>query len=139
MSEQTKRKAAALILSASSILLNSVWVVLPFYFYGLRGRSGVLYGQYTLLQTFSFHPTGWVWWTLVGLQVFAVLTVASGVSGSLSRVLRLSLLIIPAIGLLLLDTYIAYRWGTLALWTMYVIGALPSLLLMCAAACHAKS
>ena len=139
MPEQTKRKVAALILSAFSILLNSVWVTLPFSFYGLRGRSGVLYGRYTLLQTFSFHPTGWVWWTLVGLQVFAVLTVASGVSASLSRFLRLSLLITPAIGLLLLDAYIAYRWGTPALWTMYVIGALPSLLLMCAAACYAKS
>jgi len=137
--EETKRKAAALILSASSILLNSFWVALDFYFYGLRGRSSVLYGRYTLLQTFSFHPTGWVWWTLVGLQVFAVLTVASGVIDSLSRVLRLALFTIPAIGLLLLDAYIAYRWATPALWTMYVIGALPSLLLMCAAVCYAKS
>lgn len=99
----------------------------------------MLYGQYTLLQTFSLHPTGWVWWTLVGLQVFAVLAVASSVSGSPSRVLRLSLLMIPAIGLLVLDGYIAYRWGTLALWTMYMIGALPGLLLMCAAACYTKS
>ena len=99
----------------------------------------MLYGRYTLLQTFSFHPTGWVWWTLVGLQVFGVLTVASGVMGSLSRVLRLSLFIIPAIGLLLLNAYIAYRWGTPTLWTMYVIGVLPSLLLMCAAASYAKS
>jgi len=99
----------------------------------------VLYGRYTLLETFSFHPTGWVWWTLVGLQVFTLVVVASGVIGGLSRAPRVTIFMIPAIGLLLLDAYIAYRWGTLTLWTMYVIGALPGLLMMCASACYAKS
>ncbi len=137
--DHTKRMATALVLSVLSIIVNFVLVTLPFYFYGLRGRSGVLYGQYTLLQTFSFHPSGWVWWALLGLQVFVTLTLATGVLARHGRAFTLSLFVIPAMGLLLLDAYIAYRWGTLALWTMYAMGALPSLLLMCAGACYAKS
>lgn len=139
ISDHTKRKAIALMLSVFSILANFMWVTLPFYFYGLRGRSGVLYGQYTLLQTFSFHLSGWVWWALVGLQVFATLTIVTGVSAGHGRAFRVSIFAVPAMALLLLDAYVAYRWGTLALWTMYVIGALPSLLLTCAGARYAKS
>lgn len=133
----TKRRSIALILVILSILVNLGWASLPFYAYGLRGRSGLLYGRYTLLQTFSFHPVGWLWWTLVGLQVFAMLVVAANAVG-LNRIVRLVCLMVPAIGLLLLDAYIALRWGTLRLWTMYSIGALPGLLLVASGACYTR-
>lgn len=133
------RRTIAFILSVLSILVNLEWVALPFSFYGLGGRSRILYGQYTLLQTFSFHPIGWLWWILLGLQAFAVLAVAAGVLTGLRRALRLGVFLLPAIGLLLLDAYIAFRWGTLLLWPMYVIEVIPSLLLAGSGACYLRS
>ena len=133
------RRTIAFTLSVLSILVNLAWVALPFSFYGLGGRSRILYGQYTLLQTFSFHPIGWLWWILLGLQAFAVLAVAAGVLTGLRRALRLGVFLLPAIGLLLLDAYVAFRWGTLLLWPMYVIGVIPSLLLAGSGACYLRS
>jgi hypothetical protein len=129
----------AFILSVLSILANLEWVTLPFSFYGLSGRSRILYGQYTLVQTFSFHPIGRLWWALVGLQAFAVLAVSAGVVVGLRRALRLGVFLLPAVGLLLLDVYVAYRWGAFSMWLMYLIGAIPSLLLAGSGACFLRS
>jgi hypothetical protein len=107
-----------------------VWVSIPFSGYGLGGRSRILYGHLTLLQTFSFHPLGWLWWILLGLQVFAALALAAGVLSSRDRLVGLCVFGMPAAGLLLLDFYIAYRWAAIALWTMYVTGAIPGVLLL---------
>jgi hypothetical protein len=130
-------RSAALVAAVLSILTNIEWVILPFSFYGLRGRPGVLYGRYTLLQTFSFHPIGWVWWVLVGLQVFAILAVAAGAVGR-ERIVQVITFALPAIGLLLLDVYIALRWGDPSLWEMYALGAVPGILLLGSGGCHAK-
>jgi hypothetical protein len=129
---------AALVLGLLSILSNLEWATLPFSFYGLRGRSGVLYGDYTLLQTFSFHPSGWIWWALLGLEVFATLMIAADAAPSDLGV-AVSIFVLPGIGILSLDAYIAYRWGTLELWRMYVLGAVPALLLLGSGACYTKS
>ena len=128
----------ARVLAALSILANFEWVVLPFSFYGLHGRSEILYGSYSLIQTFSFHPTGWVWWALVGLQVFAVLTVVVGTVAP-ERIVRIITLALPAIGLLLLDAYIALRWGAPSLWKMYALGAIPGILLLGSGLCDMAS
>jgi hypothetical protein len=128
---------ASLVAAVTSILTNIEWVMLPFSFYGMHGRPGVLYGRYTLLQTFSFHPIGWVWWVLVGLQVFAILAVVAGALGR-ERIVMVITFALPAIGLLLLDVYIALRWGDPSLWEMYTMGALPGILLMGSGVCHAK-
>lgn len=133
-----KWRAASLVLAILSIAANLEWVNLPFSFYGLHGRSGVLYGEYTLLQTFYFHPAGGLWWVLIGLQVFAVLVIVTNVTG-LGTEFKMTLLTVPAIGLLMLDLYIGHRWGTLALWSMYVMGAIPGLLLIGSGICYAKS
>jgi hypothetical protein len=128
---------AARVLAALSILANFEWVVLPFSFYGLYGRPGILYGSYSLIQTFSFHPTGWVWWALVGLQVFAGLTEVVGTVAP-DRIVRIITFAIPAIGLLLLDAYIALRWGAPSLWKMYALGAVPGILLLGSGICDAR-
>lgn len=135
MIDTKAHRSLAFILSFLSILANFEWVILPFSFYGLSGRSRILYGQYTLLQTFSFHPAGWVWWILLGLQVFAVLAIVAGILIGLGRVSRSVVFLLPAIGLLMLDSYIALRWGAFSLWPMYVIGAIPGVLLVVAGAC----
>jgi len=139
MIDTSARRNTAVSLSVFSILANLEWVTLPFSFYGLVGRSRVLYGQYTLMQTFSFHPTGWLWWTLFGLQAFTVLAAASGVLIGLSRALRLGVFLLPAVGLFVLDVYVAFRWGTPSMWLMYLIGVIPSLLLAGSAACFLRS
>ena len=128
---------AARVLAALSILANFEWVVLPFSFYGLYGRPGILYGNYSLIQTFSFHPTGWVWWALVGLQVFAGLTEVVGTVAP-DRIVRIITFALPAIGLLLLDAYIALRWGAPSLWKMYALGAVPGILLLGSGICDAR-
>ena len=128
---------AARVLAALSILANFEWVVLPFSFYGLYGRPGILYGSYSLIQTFSFHPTGWVWWALVGLQVFAGLTVVVGTVAP-ERIVGIITFALPAIGLLLLDAYIALRWGAPSLWKMYALGAVPGILLLGSGICNAN-
>lgn len=127
----------ARVLAAFSILANLEWVVLPFSSYGLHGRPGILYGSYSLIQTFSFHPTGWVWWALVGLQVFAGLTVVVGTVAP-ERIVRVITFALPAIGLLLLDAYIALRWGAPSLWKMYALGAVPGILLLGSGICNAR-
>lgn len=127
----------ALVLAVLSLLANLEWVILPFSFYGLHGRPGILYGSYTLIQTFSFHPVGWVWWALVGLQVFAILTVAADTVAP-ERIVRVITFALPAIGLLLLDAYIALRWGAPSLWKMYTLGAVPGILLLGSGVCHAR-
>ena len=127
----------ALVLAALSILANLEWVVLPFSFYGMRGRPGILYGSYSLIQTFSFHPIGWVWWVLFGLQVFGILTASTGAVAP-ERIVRIITFALPAIGLLLLDVYIALRWGDPSLWEMYTLGAVPGILLLGSGVCHAK-
>lgn len=139
MIDTSARRTTAFILSVLSILVNLEWVTLPFSFYGLGGRSRILYGQHTLIQTFSFHPTGWLWWTLFGLQAFAVLAAATGVLIGLSRALRLGVFLLPAVGLFLLDVYVAFRWGTLSMWLMYLIGVIPGLLLAGSGACFLRS
>jgi hypothetical protein len=139
MIDTSARRNTAVSLSVFSILANLEWVTLPFSFYGLVGRSRVLYGQYTLMQTFSFHPTGWLWWTLFGLQAFTVLAAASGVLIGLSRALRLGVFLLPAVGFFVLDVYVAFRWGTPSMWLMYLIGVIPSLLLAGSAACFLRS
>jgi hypothetical protein len=127
----------ARVLAAFSILANFEWVVLPFSFYGLYGRPEILYGSYSLIQTFSFHPTGLVWWALVGLQVFAGLTVVLGTVAP-ERIVRIITFALPAIGLLLLDAYIALRWGAPSLWKMYALGAVPGILLLGSGICNAR-
>jgi hypothetical protein len=127
----------ARVLVAFSILANLEWVVLPFFSYGLHGRPGILYGSYSLIQTFSFHPTGWVWWALFGLQVFAGLTVVVGTVAP-ERIVRILTFALPAIGLLLLDAYIALRWGDASLWKMYAIGAVPGILLLGSGICNTR-
>lgn len=127
----------ALVLAVLSLLANLEWVILPFSFYGLHGRPGILYGSYSLIQTFSFHPVGWVWWALVGLQVFAVLTLAADTVAP-ERIVRVITFALPAIGLLLLDAYIALRWGAPSLWKMYTLGAIPGMLLLGSGVCHAR-
>ncbi len=139
MIDTSARRTTAFFLSVLSILANLEWVTLPFSFYGLVGRSRILYGQYTLIQTFSFHPTGWLWWTLFGLQAFAVLAAAAGALTGLRRAVSLGVFLLPAIGLLLLDVYVALRWETFSMWPMYLIGAMPSLLLAGSAACFLRS
>jgi hypothetical protein len=126
------------VLAALSILANLEWVVLPFSFYGMRGRPGILYGSYSLIQTFSFHPTGWVWWVLFGLQVFGILTASTGAVAP-ERIVRIITFALPAIGLLLLDAYIALRWGDPSLWKMYAIGAVPGILLLGSGLCDIAS
>jgi hypothetical protein len=133
-----KRRGAAFILAVLSILSNLEWVTLPFYFFGLRGRSGVIYGRYTLFQTFSFHPAGVVWWVLLGLQVFMTLAIFAGSIGR-DRALSLLSLGLPAIALLMLDAYVAVRWNAIWLWKMYVIGAFPGILLLGSGILHSKS
>ena len=127
----------ALVLAVLSLLANLEWVILPFSFYGLHGRPGILYGRYSLIQTFSFHPVGWVWWALVGLQVFAILTLAADTVAP-ERIVRVITFALPAIGLLLLDAYIALRWGAPSLWKMYTLGAIPGMLLLGSGVCHAR-
>ena len=139
MIDTSTRRTVAVVFSVLSVVVNLEWVTLPFSLYGLGGRSRILYGQYTLLQTFSFHPTGLLWWILIGLQTFAVLAAATGALIGLRRALRLGVFLLPAIGLFLLDAYIAFRWGALILWPMYVIGAVPSLLLAGSGACYLGS
>jgi hypothetical protein len=131
------RRNAALVAAVLSILTNIEWVILPFSFYGLHGRPEVLYGKYTLLQTFSFHPIGWVWWVLVGLQLFAILAVVAGAVGR-ERIVTVITFASPAIGLLLLDVYIALRWGDPSLWKMYALGAVPGILLLGSGICDAR-
>lgn len=133
-----KWNAAALVLAILSILSNLKWVTLPFYFFGLRGRSGVIYGSYTLLQTFSFHPAGIVWWVLLGLQVFMTLAVAAGALGQ-DRTVRLLGFGLLAIALLMLDAYVAVRWNAISLWKMYAIGTVPGILSLGSGICHSKS
>jgi hypothetical protein len=132
-----KRRATAPILAAISILANLEWVSLPFSFYGLRGRPGVLYGEYTLLRTFYFHPTGYFWWGLMGLQVLA--TLLAVFNARLSLLARLIVFIIPAAGLLALDVYFVLRGGNLNLWSMYAVGVVAPLLLVGSGFCYAKS
>ena len=127
----------ALVLAVLSLLANLEWVILPFSFYGLHGRPGILYGRYSLIQTFSFHPVGWVWWALVGLQVFAILTLAADTVAP-ERIVRVITFALPAIGLLLLDAYIALRWGAPSLWKMYTLGAIPGMLLLGSGVCYAR-
>jgi len=131
-------RTAALSFAILTILANLYWVSLPFSFYGLRGRSGVLYGEYTLFETFYFHPVGQVWWVLLGLQVFAAVVALANVRG-LKPVVRLLIFGVPAVGLLLLDLYIALRWSTLVFWSMYALGVVSGLLSVGAGACYAKS
>jgi len=118
-------------------LANLEWVALPFSFYGLHGRPGIMYGSYSLIQTFSFHPIGWVWWVLFGLQVFAGLTVFVGTVAP-ERIVRIITFALPAVGLLLLDAYVALRWGAPSLWEMYTLGAFPGILLLGSGICDAK-
>lgn len=73
------------------------------------------------------------------MQAFSVLAVAAGVLIGLRRALRVGVFLLPAIGLVLLDAYVAFRWGTLLLWPMYVIGVIPSLLLAGSGACYLRS
>ena len=96
-----------------------------------------MYGSYSLIQTFSFHPIGWVWWVLFGLQVFAGLTVFVGTVAP-ERIVRIITFALPAVGLLLLDAYVALRWGAPSLWEMYTLGAFPGILLLGSGICDAK-
>jgi hypothetical protein len=131
-------RIVAVVLAAFSILANIEWVVLPFSFYGLLGRPRVLYGSYSLIQTFSFHPLGWVWWVLFGLQIFGILVASTGTVAP-ERIVRVITFALPAIGLLLLDTYFALRWGAPSLWKMYAIGAVPGILLLGSSLCNIAS
>ncbi len=50
--------------SIASLTVNWIWVNLPFSFMGLRGRQAVLFGDFTLLQTFLLpHPYLALWIT----------------------------------------------------------------------------
>jgi hypothetical protein len=131
-------QSAAVILSIVSVLVNLGWVNLPFYFYGLRGRSGIIYGAYTLAITFSIHPIGWLWWILIGLQVFATLLVVVKIQ-RLSSIFRFGVFALPGLLQLLLVLFIADRFGTLGLWSMYALGLFPGILLLGAGACFAKA
>jgi hypothetical protein len=137
LSGRNKWRAASLILAILSIVANLEWVSLPFSFYGLRGRSGVLYGDYTLLQTFYFHPSGRVWWVLFVVQVFLVLLIALD-APALGSGWRLVIFGLPSLGLLLLDVYIAQRWDALGLWSMSAVGAIAVFLLAGSAVCYTK-
>jgi hypothetical protein len=136
-SDARKWRATGVMLAAISILANLEWVSLSFSFYGLRGRPGVLYGEYTLLQTFYFHPTGYFWWGLMGLQVFATLLAVFGVR--LTLLARLIIFMIPAVGLFALDLYFVLRGGTLNLWSMYAVGVIAPFLLVGSGFCYARS
>lgn len=133
-----KWRAISFTLSILSILANLEWVTLPFSFYGLRGRSGVLYGEYTLLQTFHFHYSGIFWWLIIGLQVFSALIVGMNLS-TLRAESKIVLFLLPAIMLLLLDIYVMQRWNAPVLWTMYAIGVVPALILIASGLCYTKS
>jgi hypothetical protein len=137
LSSRNKWRTASLLLAILSILANYEWASIPFSFYGLRGRSGVLYGDYTLLQTFYFHPLGRVWWVVVGLQVFVVLLIALGVTTS-RPIAEVGIFGPPSLGLLLLDIYIAERWDILGLWSMFAVGLVAVFLLALSAVCYSK-
>jgi hypothetical protein len=130
-------RLAALTLAILSILVNVEWVSLPFSFYGLAGRPGVLYGDYSLLLTFYFHPSGYFWWLVVGLQVFATFLVLFCLD--LQPVFRILVFIIPAGGLLLLDAYFILRSATLDLWGLFALGLVAPLLLIATGFCYTKS
>lgn len=138
VSNRAKWRGGSLVLSAISLLINLVWVSLPFSFYGLRGRSGIIYGIYTLFTTFSIHPVGLLWWTLIVFQVFASVLVVGNVL-NVGPILRFGTQGLPGILQLLLDVYVAGRWATMELWAMYAIGAFPGLLLLASGACYAKA
>ena len=57
-----RSRIAAIALSISSLALNWVWVNLPIYQLGISGRSAIIYGKITLLQTFLYpHPYLILW------------------------------------------------------------------------------
>jgi hypothetical protein len=131
-------RSATVALSIVSILVNFWWANLPFYSYGLSGRSGIIYGAYTLAITFSIHPIGRLWWVLIGLQVFATLLVVVKIA-DLRSIVRFGVFALPALVQVLLVLFIADRFGTLRLWSMYALGLVPGILLFGAGACYAKA
>ena len=134
--DRLRGRIFSILLSVSSLLVNLEWVNIPFSSYGLRGQSAIFYGTYTLYITFSFHPVGWVWWTVIGLQIFAFMVVVMNIV-ALNRIIRFSIFALPAILLFSLDVFIADRFGTISLWPMYALGIIPSALLLISGVCYA--
>jgi hypothetical protein len=139
MPSSRKWEIIALLFSICSLIVNLEWISIPFSSYGLRGQSGVFYGAYTLYITFSFHPAGWVWWTTIGLQIFATLVLLMLNSSKLDNIIRFSIFAVPGALLLLLDLFITERFGTIGLWTMYILGATPGTLLLVSGVCYTKT
>jgi hypothetical protein len=76
-SHSLRPRIVATALSFSSLALNWVWVNLPLYQLGISGRSAVIYGRITLLQTFLYPHPYLILWTL-GFStnlIFSVLSI----------------------------------------------------------------
>ncbi|MEM4290352.1 MAG: hypothetical protein QXQ48_08825 [Nitrososphaerota archaeon] len=113
--------------STASLIVNWIWVNLPFSSMGLRGRQGVLFGDFTLLQTFLLpHPYLVLWVTGFILQaVSTVLLLLTSVGPK--RYVGI-LLMSSGVVTTILATLIMWRWlFSFNLFVMYALGLLSGL------------
>lgn len=113
--------------SIASLVVNWVWVNLPFSSMGLRGRQAVLFGDYTLLQTFLLpHPYIAFW--AIGFLLHAVSTVLLLLTSvGLKRYVGI-LLILSGFMTTTLAVLVMWRWlFSSNLVLMYALGLLSGL------------
>lgn len=126
-------RAVAFGLAGLALVVNAVWVSLPFSFYGLMGRPKILFGQLTLLETFLLpHPLLVPWGLATALQVASLLLPLAPYTAA-TRTAAIATNTLSGIALVALSLQLVAKWRVTTLWPMYLTGFATALLMFLAA------